>query len=287
MYVDPDMVANKDSFKLIENNVICPICNGIIIDPVQCLDCENTFCEICIEQWKNKPGNNECPFRCNNPKYKKSRTIKNILSNITFKCQNGCDEIIPYLELEKHYTEKCPKLNIDYKAKYFDIKIKYDDLLKKYNELLKQTKNGNNILRAQRPNNLMTNSFKSKYHPHILKDETNDETDWICDLCQSKHNKTTEGRFRCNACDFDICLKCKVLEESGYNFNNFFFSKTHTHILLDMTFENNNWVCNQCRKKYPKKSIKRFRCKKCDYDICNDCKIKEELMAGFNNMSLK
>ena len=33
--------------------------------------------------------------------------------------ENQMMEVIPYLELEKHYTEKCPKLNIDYKAKYF------------------------------------------------------------------------------------------------------------------------------------------------------------------------
>ena len=291
MYVDPDSVVDKESFKLIKSNVICSICTGIIVSPIQCTNCENTFCETCIEEWSNKPGN-ECPFRCKNPKYKSSRTINNILSNLTFKCQNGCNEIIPYSELEKHYNDKCPKLNVDYKSKYIEYKNKYDILLKKYNELEKQfneyksNKDNSSANSGVRKYNFMTETFQSKYHLHELKDATNDENDWICDLCKTEYNKKTEGRYRCKKCDFDICVKCKIIEESGYKFGHIFMSKFHTHILQDKTFDDSNWMCNECRKNYPKKSIKRFCCQKCNYDLCNNCKIKEELTNNFNDMSL-
>ena len=42
--------------------------------------------------------------------------VKNILSNLKFKCKNGCDIQIPYNDLREHYEEKCPKL--DFKPKY-------------------------------------------------------------------------------------------------------------------------------------------------------------------------
>ena len=56
MYIDPDLVLNKENYKIIEANAVCSICSGIIISPVQCLDCENCFCEFCIEDWKKKKG---------------------------------------------------------------------------------------------------------------------------------------------------------------------------------------------------------------------------------------
>ena len=135
MYIDPDLVINPETFKLIEQNVICPICSGVLISPIQCLGCENCFCQACIEDWKKRQGGNDCPFKCNNPTFKNSRMIKNILSNVKFKCKNGCKQEIPYLELENHYKEKCRNNKTDYKQKYFEYKNKYLDLLKKNIEL--------------------------------------------------------------------------------------------------------------------------------------------------------
>ncbi len=123
MFIDPDSVINKEAFMLIEQNVICSICSGILVSPIQCLNCENCFCQLCWEEWKKKKGNNNCPFRCINPIFKNSRLIKNILSNIKFKCKNGCNEEIPYLELENHYEDKYPNLIIDYKQNIMNIKI--------------------------------------------------------------------------------------------------------------------------------------------------------------------
>ena len=291
MYCDPDLIINKEDYKSIESSAICSICSGIIINPVQCLECDNCFCKLCIDDWKKSKGENSCPFRCSKPKYKNSRLIKNILASLKFKCQNGCKIEIPYLEFEEHYKEKCPKIEINYKEKFFEYKKKYEDLLKKYTELEKKsnenmhTCGGSEENRNQNKN--LEKGLNSKFHPHFLYNKTNEEDDeWICDLCKSEYNPKTEGRFQCEKCDFDICLKCVLLEQSGYPFKNIFKSKKDDHILNDRTSEEDNWVCNICKKNFEKKS-KRFGCEKCDFDMCNDCKIKEELSENFNNLSIK
>ena len=287
MYIDPDLVINKDNFKLIEFNVICSICNGIVVSPVQCLECENCFCKICIESWKKKSGDS-CPFRCKNPSFKDSRLIKSILSNIKFKCKNGCNEEIPYLELENHYEENCPNIIKDYKQKYFELQKKYLDILKKNKELEFQ---------LNKNNHLNNNTFKSIYHSDILYDKTNSNSDWNCDICDSSYNAKTEKRFRCENCDFDICMKCKILEEYGYKFNNVFLSKNHKHLLKKCnkpsSLFSRFWSCDKCDIKVKIDGyIERFRCNLCDYDICNNCKNDEEnnlnqLNDEMNNMHIE
>lgn len=268
MYIDPDLVLNKENYKIIEANAVCSICSGIIISPVQCLDCENCFCELCIEDWKKKKGKDSCPFRCKNPNFKSSRTIKNLLSNLKFKCKNGCDKEIPYLDLEEHYNDTCSKIQIDYKKKYLEYKNKYLNLLNKYKEL--ENKLNGNKLRGNNNNN----NFNSKYHIHSLYKKLN-EHNWRCNICFTFYKPNEEGRYRCEECDFDICLKCKLLEESGYKFKKIFLSKTHKHLLEAHYNSEFNWVCNICRKKYDKNTIKSYRCNKCDYDLCKFCKEKE------------
>lgn len=277
MNFDPDLVVNKEVFKAFESNVICSICNGIIINPIQCLACENSFCESCLKSWIKKKGN-ECPFRCNNPFFKNSRIVKNLLENLKFKCANGCNTEILYKDLEEHYKEKCPK--IDFKQKYLEYKKKYEDILIKYKELEKNKQNQNLTFGAQGINS----EFKSRFHIHILYDNTNNEADWICNICKGHYINKTEGRFRCDPCDFDICLKCKLLEESGYKFDNLFLSQFHQHYLNEQTFFKGNWTCKICNR-ILQNTLKRFICICCDYSICIDCKNKEQLSSNFNNFT--
>ena len=217
--------------------------------------------------------------------------IKNLLSNIKFKCQKGCDQEIPYLELESHYEDNCPNIIVDYKKKYFEMKNKYLELLKKYNELENEfNKNKNPI------NNHLSNNYKSQYHSHILKDEISNNN-WICDICDSLIKDKTENSYRCDECDFDLCKKCKILEDSGYKYKNIFLSKTHSHLLKEKNPKSSSlferfWTCDICGKKFKiKEEVGRFRCEKCNYDICDNCKIKEEssvnrLNAQLNNMQI-
>ena len=293
MYIDPEFVINKEHFKLIEYNVICSICSGVVVSPIQCLECENCFCESCIGEWKSEKGPNSCPFRCKNPSFRNSRLITNLLSNLKFKCKNGCNEEIPYLDLEAHYKGKCPKIaadkstnEIDYKLKYLEYKNKYYDLLKINLELEKKLneykKNANNMSNSNsninnRDINNNSNEFKSEFHTHILYGKTGKDTVWICDICENVLKYSNEKRFNCEACDFDICLKCKILEQGGYKFQNVYLSNQHPHILRVPKYQRifDDWICDICNDKFRGESTKRFSCKKCDYDICENCAGKE------------
>ena len=292
MYIDPELVINKEHFKLIEYNVICSICSGVVVSPIQCLECENCFCESCIGDWRSQKGPNSCPFRCKNPSFRNSRLIKNLLSNLKFKCKNGCNEEIPYLDLEVHYKEKCPKLEedkskneIDYKLKYLEYKNKYYDLLKINLELEKKLdeykRNANkmsnsNIMNSDISNN--SNEFKSVFHTHILYEKTSPDTVWLCDICRNEFKFSNKKKFNCEACDFDICLKCKILEQGGYKFENVYLSNQHPHMLRTPRYQRiyDDWICDICNDKFQGEKRKRFRCEKCDYDICENCALEEE-----------
>ena len=136
-----DYVIKDDIYKSIEDEIICSICSDIKKEPVMCSKCQNSFCKLCIEQWKKK--SKICPFKCSNPIYSSIRLIKNLTSKLHFKCPNGCDVKILYDDLTKHLEKECKK--IDYKKKYdnllsdFDsLNLKYNDLEKKYSELQKK-----------------------------------------------------------------------------------------------------------------------------------------------------
>ena len=71
----------------------------IVKDPVDCRECDTTFCKECCDQVisKGKP----CPKKCaENEKftYKKiNRNVKLLLSESKYKCNIGdCDKIFEY-----------------------------------------------------------------------------------------------------------------------------------------------------------------------------------------------
>ena len=192
---------------------------------------------------------------------------KNIFCEICFenKCRNTC----PF---------KC--FNPSFKNERF---LKYKEKYSQNLYLLKQNKELKNNLYISEIrkiySNHLNNSFKSIYHSHTLYNRYNCENkyyDWICDICEKKYQMKSIS-YRCDKCNFDICIKCRILEESGYNFKNIFLSKYHEHLLKDETLRENNWICDVCNKRYEMKSEKRFRCENCDFDICKNCKNTEEM----------
>jgi len=126
-------IYNKNEAANMKDLLTCPICLNILISPVQCNICNKCFCKMCIDNYAN--SKNVCPFRCENPLYNPNKFVDNVLAILKFKCSNGCDKIIKYEELEKHYQEDCDKI---------DYKTKFKELLKKYKELKNSKKNNNN-----------------------------------------------------------------------------------------------------------------------------------------------
>ena len=137
-------IYNKNETANMKDLLTCPICLNILMFPVQCNKCNKCFCKICIDNYANSKS--ICPFKCDNPLYNPNKFVENVLAILQFKCKNGCDKIIKYEELQKHYQEDCDKI---------DFKAKYKELLKKYKEL----KNKNNI------NNPFNNARPINYPP--------------------------------------------------------------------------------------------------------------------------
>ena len=116
MYLDNSLLVNKQKLEGIEKDITCPICQGILNDPYFCIKCQNNFCNKCIKKWEK--NNKKCPFRCNNPQYTSNRFLNKIFAELLkFKCQNGCDEVISYKDINEHY-ENCKKE--DFESKYYE-----------------------------------------------------------------------------------------------------------------------------------------------------------------------
>ena len=128
MFIDSTYLINKEELEEIEKIITCSICDGIINDPMECILCENNFCNHCIKKWKEKNVN--CPFRCVNFSLKENIFLKKFLSDtLKFKCEKGCGQIISYSDFNEHYTISCPNIDkINYKQKFEDLRVEYEKL---------------------------------------------------------------------------------------------------------------------------------------------------------------
>jgi len=160
-------IVNKEYYDGIKEQVKCPICLDIVRKPVQCIKCQHFFCLVCSNNLK------ECPFRCNNKIFKDSIICKNLLSELTIKCQCGCE--IRYDLFEKHKKEECMLTNYSKLKKrcelleknnnninYLKLKEKYETLEKKYNDLIKINKKVMNFLK------LFSKEFRGNFFYYII-----------------------------------------------------------------------------------------------------------------------
>ena len=90
----------------------CKICLNILLNPYDCSKCGNTFCCSCITRLKD--SNKSCPFGCTDYDIiPSSFAIKKFLNQLNFSClnkDNGCEEIIPYSNIEQH-DKNCEYIN--------------------------------------------------------------------------------------------------------------------------------------------------------------------------------
>ena len=275
--LDPDFL--DESSKTNIEDYICCICQ-FIPNPHTCIEEENCghfFCHCCIDQWLQK--NNCCPF-CNQ-----------IISKRSVKDKNKA--IFRYLI---NLMVLCQEENCNWKGVW-----------KEYEDHLKNSHN-KKIIGLQENNNFeIYKYYKSTTHEHPLKFlDTTMDNGWACDgrkltnKCFSGITgfKQTKGikRFRCIQCDYDLCELCmknyydqnyKIQNDNSNNrglflFQKLYYNKAHQHPLLFLDkSKDNGWICDG-RKFNQKcfsgitdynqtKGIPRFRCEKCDFDLCENC----------------
>lgn len=91
----------------IDEELKCPICCGVLEDPLQGTGCEHVYCRKCIIEWMN--NSESCPVD-RNPLKKSQlqsipRIVRNLLNHLRIKCDfhhSGCNEIIALEELTSH-----------------------------------------------------------------------------------------------------------------------------------------------------------------------------------------
>ena len=172
-FLDSDWVTNTSFYESIKDIVTCHICSGIMINPKECTTCQNSFCKKCIEDWKSL--NNSCPFKCDEKEFKdSSRTLKNILEKLTFKCIY-CEKIekdttyktfLIHMKSCDKIKTNCPtcnssvfRSNLIENKEYLKLKENYAILNKNFLELQEEN------LKLKKEINLLKNQRINSYHP--------------------------------------------------------------------------------------------------------------------------
>ncbi|XP_071941330.1 E3 ubiquitin-protein ligase NRDP1-like [Antedon mediterranea] len=94
----------------VDEELICPICSGVLEEPVQAPQCEHAFCSACIQEWLSRQ--HTCPVDRNpiTPQQLKPvpRILRNLLARLRIACDNvlfGCKKIVKLDTLTQHLDE--------------------------------------------------------------------------------------------------------------------------------------------------------------------------------------
>ena len=132
--------------KIDEDNFTCPIHYGILNEPCECESCKNNFCKKCINDFIKKQ--NKCPLCKASPfSYRENTSLKRILNEIKFICQN-CgksfkteDEYSSHIEIciiEKYVCIICEK---EFNENYF-----FDHIIKTHKSDIISLMNKNSMI---------------------------------------------------------------------------------------------------------------------------------------------
>ena len=104
-YINEDTIIKNEIYELFKENIICPICKGLIIEPVICLNCQNIFCKKCIEVLQKKGSS--CPNKCQNSTIRDVIGKNNFITKFKFRCIKGCGAEIMFDDIKNHYNTNC------------------------------------------------------------------------------------------------------------------------------------------------------------------------------------
>ena len=134
--IDKKYISNFTDYALLLDEMLCPICLKVLLDPIECDQCQAIICENCYFILKSADKNcfNE---GCKGKYIKANKYIRNILNELQIKCQ-GCkkdkiqyDDYLSHIKNCKEYL-KNPILN-----KIIQINKKTEEISKLQEELVK------------------------------------------------------------------------------------------------------------------------------------------------------
>jgi len=133
------------------------------------------------------------------------------------------------------------------------------------------------------------------WHPHVLHEYDDKKSHrWICDGvyepggCHSNHDGFgwyDPPRFHCFPCNYDLCSKCFLSKGQPANNKIANIEKPPNHPwhchALERCLRDNGWACDGMNQRggcfsgttgfHQTTGMQRFRCEKCDYDLCGKC----------------
>lgn len=94
----------------VDEELICPICSGVLEEPLQAPICEHAFCGTCIKEWLSRQMT--CPVdrqAVSSAQLKPApRILRNLLSRLNIECDNagfGCKTVIKLDLLQTHCND--------------------------------------------------------------------------------------------------------------------------------------------------------------------------------------
>lgn len=94
----------------VDEELICPICSGVMEEPLQAPQCEHAFCAGCIQEWLTRQPT--CPVDRSPITYNQlkpvPRIMRNLLARLQIKCDNekhGCKVVVKLDALTFHLQE--------------------------------------------------------------------------------------------------------------------------------------------------------------------------------------
>ena len=111
--------------------------------------------------------------------------------------------------------------------------------------------------------------FEEHSHPLTFTSYNKNNEKIKCEFCMEEF-EDNNFIFFCSVCDYNICLKCKNIIESGKKWQ--FKTSWHIHplSLCESPRFSDSYLCNHCGETYLKSDLS-YYCTLCDFDICNNC----------------
>lgn len=172
--IDKKFISNYDEYKLLLDEMICPICLKVLLDPIECNQCQAIICENCYFILKSADKNcfNE---GCKGTYIKANKFVREILSNLNIKCIGCNKDNIRYIDYLEHIKTCEEYLSNPILKKLVIINRKSEEIekLKKEKEqLVKEARKRNMLtdqeLRARYLTNKLQTTDKMNFYQAVI-----------------------------------------------------------------------------------------------------------------------
>ena len=201
IFINTQVVVNKNYLEPIKEIVTCIICKGIILEPRQCESCENYFCKKCLNKWIS--NSNVCPLKCINSKFKDGgRTIKGLLEKLILKCPYDCglqdemnyDILLKHISICERMKIHCPTCKSFVALSEIDlneIEALREKVISIEKENLKVNKEKNDLIEENKKLKEKITELQSIYNDNmaISKSGIGKESEEICLIDKCEHYK--------------------------------------------------------------------------------------------------